>query len=271
MPGMPHGPRLPDSCLSAQLGLQSRVSCCTRVLHDLKPQPRAPVTREHGRPWLWVQGSPEAPPAPSLGTDAPDPFVGAPRLECQPRPPQPAPWQQARCAQLTAGREPVTLPPAPAQLPGEPGEGSALLAPQPCCALWPGASISSPTQGTPVAVPRGRCDHGQVRWALGAAGPGSTARLFVRSSEEPMWVITGGFSSERWASAPMHGDSCPRDLGAGSRAGTGTQACRPLPPRPCGCSLGPPLCAEGRVRLRWDGASGHLAFLGGSYTSGRAV
>lgn len=54
----------------------------------------------------------------------------------------------------------------------------------------PGASVSSLTRGTPVAVPQGRCDHGQVRWALGAAGPGSC--LLMRSSKEPMWVITGG-------------------------------------------------------------------------------
>lgn len=70
----------------------------------------------------------------------------------------------------------------------------------------------------------------------------------------------------------MHGDSCPRDLGARSRAGTGTQACCPLrPTHHCGSTLGLPLCAEGRVRLRRDGAPGHLAFLGDFYISGRAV
>lgn len=55
MPGMPHV--LPDSLLSARLGLQSRASCCTCVLHVLKPQPGAPVTPKHGRPWLWDLGS----------------------------------------------------------------------------------------------------------------------------------------------------------------------------------------------------------------------
>ena len=93
-------------------------------------------------------------------------------------------------------------------------------------------------------------------------------RLFLRSSEEPMWVITGGFSSESTHARRQ----LPKGPGGWEQGWDGdTGLSSPAPTPHCGCSLGPPLCAEGRVRLRWDGAPGHLAFLGGSCTSGRAV
>lgn len=54
----------------------------------------------------------------------------------------------------------------------------------------------------------------------------------------------------------MHGDSCPRDLGAGSRAGTGTQACA-APTPPLWQHPGPAsLCRGESGRLRRDGALG---------------